>query len=269
MPTSDDHHWASYGKFSFPHRVISESDYDAFQLSMWIVINESALFDLFFAWFLHMSVLVLSDFGFPISLKRQNAFLLYLFRHRLKFHHIALPLCYVHGWTAVHIPGIWCYLFIYLFGFYSPFKNISLISSQSFRSPYTASDSNKLESVQRRAARWVTRDYRYTSSVSAMLQDLKWHTLDQGHIASRLVLLYKVTYDLVAIPATDYLVRNTRPSTRTFSCIQTDLDSERLLQVHILSPHYHPLECPTSPHTCPPYPDTDFIAVCQVVHSTP
>ena len=84
-------------------------------------------------------------------------------------------------------------------------------------SSYTASDSNKLESVQRRAARWITRDYRYTSSVSAMLQDLNWRTLGQRRIDSRLVLLYKVTYDLVAIPATDYLVQNTRPSTRTHS----------------------------------------------------
>ena len=50
-----------------------------------------------------------------------------------------------------------------------------------------------------------------------MLQDLIWRTLAQRRIDSRLVLLYKVTYDLVAIPAADYLVRNTRPSTRTHS----------------------------------------------------
>ena len=81
-------------------------------------------------------------------------------------------------------------------------------------SPHTDLDINKLESVQRRAARWVTRDYQYTSSVSSMLQDLNWRTLDQRRIDSRLVLLYKVTYDLVAIPASDYLIRNTRPSSR-------------------------------------------------------
>ena len=72
-------------------------------------------------------------------------------------------------------------------------------------SPYTDQDINKLESVQRRAARWVTRDYRFTSSVSAMLRDLNWRTLDQRRIDSRLVLRYKVTYVLVAIPASDYL----------------------------------------------------------------
>ena len=72
-------------------------------------------------------------------------------------------------------------------------------------SQQTATDINKLESVQRRAARSVTQDYRYTSSVTAMLKDLNWHPLDQRRIDSRLVLMYKATYDLVAIPALDYL----------------------------------------------------------------
>ena len=47
--------------------------------------------------------------------------------------------------------------------------------------------------------RWATRDYKYTSSVTAMLKDLNWHTLDQRRIDSRLLMMYKVTYDLVAI----------------------------------------------------------------------
>ena len=78
-------------------------------------------------------------------------------------------------------------------------------------SPHTDLDINKLESVQRRAARWVTCDYQYTSSMSTMFQDLNWCTLDQRRMDSQLVLLYKVTYDLVAIPASDYLIRNTAP----------------------------------------------------------
>ena len=70
-------------------------------------------------------------------------------------------------------------------------------------------DINKVEAVQRRAARWATRDYKYTSSVTAMLKDLNWRPLDQRRIDSRLLMTYKVTYDLVAIPALEYLVRNT------------------------------------------------------------
>ena len=46
---------------------------------------------------------------------------------------------------------------------------------------------NKVEAVQRRAARWATRDYKYTPSVTALLKDLNLHTLDQRRIDSRLL----------------------------------------------------------------------------------
>ena len=38
--------------------------------------------------------------------------------------------------------------------------------------PHHDKDINKVEAVQRRAARWGTRDYKYTSSVTAMLKDI-------------------------------------------------------------------------------------------------
>ena len=75
---------------------------------------------------------------------------------------------------------------------------------------HTATDIQKVEAVQRRAARWVYKDYNYTSSVTAMLKDLNWHSLDQRRIDSRLVMPYKITYDLVVICAPQYLTRNTR-----------------------------------------------------------
>ena len=40
--------------------------------------------------------------------------------------------------------------------------------------PHTATDIQKVEAVQRRTARWVYRDYSYTSSVTAMMKDLNW-----------------------------------------------------------------------------------------------
>ena len=67
--------------------------------------------------------------------------------------------------------------------------------------PHTTTDINKVGAVQRRAAKWATREDRYTSSVTAMLKDLNWRPLDQHRIDSRLLMMYKVTYDLVAIPA--------------------------------------------------------------------
>ena len=79
-------------------------------------------------------------------------------------------------------------------------------------SPRTATDITKLEAVQCRSARWATRDYQRTSSVTQMIKDLNWQTLEQWRIDSRLTLMYKITYDLVAIPAADYLIPSTRQS---------------------------------------------------------
>ena len=130
--------------------------------------------------------------------------------------------------------------------------------------------SNKVESVQRRAARWVTRDYRYTSCVSAMIRDLNWRILDQRRIDSRLVLLYKVTYDLVAIPASDYLIRNTRLSSRihplAYWQITTLKDYYKYTYFPRTSIHWNAL-----PHHIPILPTlAQFCtAVCQAVHSVP
>ena len=45
--------------------------------------------------------------------------------------------------------------------------------------------------VQRRAARWVKQDYRLTSSVSDMLNDLQWTTLYERRKYCRLITFYK------------------------------------------------------------------------------
>ena len=71
--------------------------------------------------------------------------------------------------------------------------------------PHTATDTTKLEAVQLRSASWATRDCQRTSSVAQMIKDLNWPTLEQRHI-DRLTLMYKITYDLVAILAADYLI---------------------------------------------------------------
>ena len=66
-----------------------------------------------------------------------------------------------------------------------------------------------MESVQGRAA---CLDYPQTSSVTKTLENLHWRQLDQRSIDSRLVIMYKVTYNLDAIPASEYLIVNRRES---------------------------------------------------------
>jgi len=45
--------------------------------------------------------------------------------------------------------------------------------------PYTVSNTNFLDKVQRRAARFVKSDYRYTTSVSHLVSDLAWQSFTQ------------------------------------------------------------------------------------------
>ena len=136
--------------------------------------------------------------------------------------------------------------------------------------PHTDLDINKLESVQRRAARWVTRDYQYTSSVSTMLQDLNWRTLDRRRIDIRLVLLYKVTKDLVAIPASDYLIPNTHPSSRNHPMAYRQIATLKDFYKSTFFPrtiiHWNAL-----PHHIPTLPTLAQFssAICQVAHSSP
>ena len=70
----------------------------------------------------------------------------------------------------------------------------------------------KIEAAQRRVAKWVTHDYGSTSSVTEMLKTLNSCLLEQRHIDSRLVMMYKITYDFVAIPVSVYLISNRRES---------------------------------------------------------
>jgi hypothetical protein len=56
-----------------------------------------------------------------------------------------------------------------------------------------------IEMVQWRAARYVTNRQRNTSSVSDMLQHLKWHSLEDRCRDARLVMMYKIPHDKVAV----------------------------------------------------------------------
>ena len=51
---------------------------------------------------------------------------------------------------------------------------------------------DELENVQKRAARFVTRNYNYeTGSMTGILEELKWETLQKRRKDNRLILLYK------------------------------------------------------------------------------
>jgi hypothetical protein len=70
--------------------------------------------------------------------------------------------------------------------------------------PHTATNINQLEAVQRRAARFVKGDYKTTSSTTAMMTDLGWPTLQHRRSNAKLVMVYRITHNLIAIPAAQY-----------------------------------------------------------------
>ena len=94
-------------------------------------------------------------------------------------------------------------------------------------SPYTQTNINKVEAVQRRAARWVTNDYSSCSSVTQMINTLGWRSLD-----ARLIMLYKIVhvYGLVEISFTPYIQRQVK--------MTRNVHPYHLIQIHTSANYY-------------------------------
>jgi hypothetical protein len=63
--------------------------------------------------------------------------------------------------------------------------------ASSIWSPSKKDSINKVEAVQRRAAKIATGDYQHTSSVTAMLQQLQWQTLQSRRAYAQTVMVYR------------------------------------------------------------------------------
>ena len=66
--------------------------------------------------------------------------------------------------------------------------------------PHTQVNVRRLDSVQRRAARYVCNHWHSTSSVSTMLHELSWESLARRRERARLYMINKVVHGLVDIP---------------------------------------------------------------------
>jgi hypothetical protein len=69
----------------------------------------------------------------------------------------------------------------------------------------------QLEMVQRRAARFVFARYHNTSSVTEMLETLKWESLEHRRRRAGLVIFYKIQSSLVAVPLPAIVIRPEKP----------------------------------------------------------
>ncbi|KAH3707990.1 hypothetical protein DPMN_067429 [Dreissena polymorpha] len=59
-----------------------------------------------------------------------------------------------------------------------------------------------------RSIHWRLVNYRATSSTSQMIADLGLHTLELRHQHSKLLMMHRITYGVLDIPATDPLRRS-------------------------------------------------------------
>ena len=82
--------------------------------------------------------------------------------------------------------------------------------------PHCNSLNDELENVQMRAARFVTRNYSYeTGSMTGILEEMKWETLQKRRKENRLVLLHKGLKGKARIPTDDLIHKNRRSEINT------------------------------------------------------
>ena len=134
---------------------------------------------------------------------------------------------------------------------YKAFVRPTLEYASAVWDPHTRTQINQIEKVQRRAARYVTNRYHNTSSVTDMLQNLNWPSLEIRRTRVRLIMFYKIIHHVVAIHPLDTLLLPTTTITRynsshTYQHIRTDKDSYKysfyprtiiqwnLLPIHVL-----------------------------------
>ena len=77
-------------------------------------------------------------------------------------------------------------------------------------SPHSKQNIDKLESVQRRAARFVMGNYCYTSSVTEMLNSLKWPSISLHVNIMKLQMMYKIIHGIVDLKLPDYITFNSK-----------------------------------------------------------
>jgi len=95
-------------------------------------------------------------------------------------------------------------------------------------SPHIKADINKLEMIQRRAARFVLNNYSRFASVTRMLDILKWPTLENRRNTAKIIMFYKILHGHVCVEFHNYLHPN-RSSTRghnlRFMQLPTSIDA--------------------------------------------
>ena len=99
--------------------------------------------------------------------------------------------------------------------------------------------------IQRRAARFVMARYGQRDSVTEMLEELSWDTLEQRRLKARIIMGYRITAQAGddSIWATQAIKRHQQ---RTRHEIHSNRNKQKLLQTLLFSWNDSPMELPSS-----------------------
>ena len=92
--------------------------------------------------------------------------------------------------------------------------------------PHDNKSVNKLEQVQKNAARFVTGNYLWSTSSSGLVSSLGWCTLEQRHLLNMVLLFFKFHNNLVSSQIPPEFAANQRCNRRyglTYRQVQTNL----------------------------------------------
>ena len=99
--------------------------------------------------------------------------------------------------------------------------------------PHLQKDIDTLEHIHRRAARWIKRDYRPTTSITEMLDNLSLDPLADHREAARLILMFKIMHNHVSIPPDD---RDLQPANEPEAPTGRNCNTSEPLPRHIATP---------------------------------
>ena len=102
--------------------------------------------------------------------------------------------------------------------------------------PHTDTDINRLEQVQKSAARFVCNNYKLTTSTSGLISALGWDTLEQRRLFNQSVLFYKFHNGLVNCKFPDQVTRSTTSFTRSHCLSYQQLQSSVLAHSYSFFP---------------------------------
>ena len=113
--------------------------------------------------------------------------------------------------------------------------------SCSIWDPHISESIRKIEMVQQRAARYICNRYHNTSSVSDMLNIINLPSLAERRLRTRLVMMYKVSFHVVAVPSDIVLIfsdtRTRKYHPLTYRQIYTSKDT--YIDIHSSHTQYH------------------------------